>query len=421
MRHFYPIYLFLILPLSLLAKNPHLEPGTALYLGNDPQRVRVLSKSYHSVVVVASDEGQKQILQQGKKNNVRVVAKELCQSRHSHPNGVTFKQLLFDQRLTSEKISFLLCDLSGREEELLEDLLYFSYHAQCPLMVKFAVDNWKSRSPFYFSHLFSYFETNTPHGEQPQSTLRFHPKSTVSFRKKEGAGPLRKRNIPVFLIGNNNLTFLKEMVKRLEGYTSDICIIDNDSTYSLLHEYYEREFPYTVLRMEENYGEEVYTRAEIQPLTGDLYLVGNPSVALSSDLPLNFIEALTDLSIDFRAHKVGVAVERGTEGIRRELWEMVEQTQAPLWKKRARSFRYPDLELYWAPVQETLYLVNKNNPETRALRVAGPFTSHYLPWYTETKRLINADEYNALMSQDLPRNHNEEAKARLKGLNSPPS
>ena len=205
-------------------------------------------------------------------NESASFVKEISDSEKDYKiKSITFKQLIHDyvylnDALCSCKIAFIKCDIKGGEENILEDVLHFAYNNSCKVYISFHLDMWKSKKITDFLYLFKYFDTNSPVkniceyiSNIPSTSILFEPKN-------KNAGVLIKKNIPAVIIGYNQLSFIRNMVKQLEKYTSDIIVIDNKSTYQPLLDYYQKEFQYTLLNQKENYGYKVYTRDAIQKL-----------------------------------------------------------------------------------------------------------------------------------------------------------
>jgi FkbM family methyltransferase len=101
--------------------------------------------------------------------------------------SVTLNQLVFDYvsnqpGLANEPIGFIKCDIEGGEEDILEDLLHFASHHQCPVLVSFHYSWWKKKNIEELSFLFQRFKTNCPTGdlcayiaENPFTSILFRP------------------------------------------------------------------------------------------------------------------------------------------------------------------------------------------------------------------------------------------------------
>src|SRR5882672_6109812 len=103
-------------------------------------------------------------------------------------------------------------------------------------------------------------------------------------------------NIPVIINNFNRLTILRKLADGLSslGYTN-IHIIDNNSTYPKLLEYYQNDCPYTVKRCGVNHGHLSIYNSEyiIQFIEKWPYIAyTDPDLELNPNTPKNFIEIL---------------------------------------------------------------------------------------------------------------------------------
>jgi hypothetical protein len=58
------------------------------------------------------------------------------------------------------------------------------------------------------------------------------------------------------------------------------------------------------------------------------------------------------------------------------------QHESQFWTNKIEDSSY---ELYYADIDTTFCLINKNNNNNRNIRVAGNFTAKHLPWYKDNK------------------------------------
>jgi hypothetical protein len=195
----------------------------------------------------------------------------------------------------------------------------------------------------------------------------------------------RNSTIPIFIISYNQYTFVKSTVDQLLKYSSNIYIIDNNSSYPPLVEYLKSiENQVKVLYMKENYGHKVYMRDEIVKLGGDKYIITDPDLQFNKNLPQNFIDILSNLSDKYKIGKIGLALDI-SNNINLNIKasdnnQNIVSWESQFWKNRIDN---PDYELYNADLDTTFVLINSKyyipNSYT-AIRVAGNFTSIHKPW-----------------------------------------
>lgn len=391
-------FLFLILiQTPLYPAHKARKPESALYLGSDQDVVRWLGSTHTKVICVAKNREQEGLIKGSK--NVRTFVQKLCPYKNEDRSAVTLKQFLFNTDLACEPFTLLFSDLEGEEEGILEDLLHFAYNSKCTLYIRFRADLWKSHSPKDFEGLFSYFyqagkETSTA------ESLELSPTSTLIFRGIDELRPFVKPNIPAFIIAYNQPTFIKGMVSQLEKYTKDITIIDNKSTFVPLLDYYEQEYPYTLLRQKENYGHMVYTRKEIKKLAGGLYLLTDPDLLFNPQLPPDFLSTLIAVSEECNAGKVGFALFIDSDDIREDLHlnkTPIKEWESKFWEKPVSFSSDPNLEMYWAAIDTTFCLINETKRNWDHIRIAGDFTCMHIPWHKGFEERLQSGEYEAYL------------------------
>lgn len=324
--------------------------------------------------------------------------------------SITFKQLVYDyiyanETINNRKISFIKCDIEGGEEDILEDVLHFAYNNDCAVYMSFHLDWWRKKNITDYEYLFSFFKTNCQ-VENIAAYLVANPFASILFQPLHDRGVLVKKNIPVFVIGYNQYTFIKNMVKQLEKYTSDINIIDNNSDYQPLLNYYTDEYPYTLLRQKFNHGHLVYSHEFIQRLAGDLYILTDPDLQFNPDLPDNFVEDLIDISNYYGSSKVGFALLIDSDDIRTDVafyGHTIKDWESEFWTSRLNYPSNPDIEAYVAAIDTTFCLINRqfNNP---SIRVAGNFTCKHIPWHKNFQNMLQEGESESYLRNNKSTN-----------------
>ena len=205
-----------------------------------------------------------------------------------------------------------------------------------------------------------------------------------------------------FIINRDRFTTTKNMVEYLKQIPEiRVVIIDNDSAYPPLLEWYETN-PCEIERLGANYGNFVVWSAttaiegHLKPNFLEKYTNGNRYIVTDSDLdlsniPLDFLQVLqTGMDKYSWACKVGfsLSIENLPEGdMKQEIlsWEM---------SNWADGNRIDGSNYRKAAVDTTFALVNNvgdPNDFDRCIRVGKPYTAIHVPW-TYTKENLPEDE-----------------------------
>ena len=197
-------------------------------------------------------------------------------------------------------------------------------------------------------------------------------------------------SIPIVIISWNQLSFVKNMVEKLKKYKNPIIILDNNSTFKPIFDYYkeiknELGEKITIKLLKENYGSNVYLKLKHR-LPG-VFMLSDPDIDVNEKMPENFAEILYKLSNKYRVYKVGLALELKDK----EKFVRCAQKGNPLYEYQLRYWKdkipNKEYELYRAAVDTTFCLINSKdkvkgiNPIMPAIRLAGDFTARHLPWY----------------------------------------
>ena len=112
--------------------------------------------------------------------------------------SIAFKQLIHDtvyakEELNSHKISFIKCDIEGGEENILEDILHFSFYTKCPVYISFHIPWWTSKKISDFDCLFEYFNVKNASVDNISSFLYNNPFSALLLEPKQNTEDLIKK------------------------------------------------------------------------------------------------------------------------------------------------------------------------------------------------------------------------------------
>ena len=196
-------------------------------------------------------------------------------------------------------------------------------------------------------------------------------------------------DIPIVVICFNNYYFIKNFVNQIKKYKNPIILLDNNSKYEDLLNYYKKiknelGDKITIRLLEENYGHTVYLKLKHE--LPNIYILSDPDLELNENMPENFAEIFLTLSKQYKKYKIGSALNIKDNAQFVECNNYSNQQNIYDWEKKFwfEKINNNEYELYNANIDTTFCLVNNNyfnDDEYDAIRVAGNFTVKHLPWY----------------------------------------
>lgn len=249
--------------------------------------------------------------------------------------------------------------------------------------------------------LLVYFIYNTFSKKESFESLDFKINSCVIPKTETDIDSMSLTNIPIVIISWNNYYFVKNFVNQLKRFKNRIIILDNNSSYPKLLDYFndiknELKEKICIIRLDKNYGHTVYLKLKNQ--LPDVYILSDPDLQLNPNMPDNFDQILLYISNKYKSYKVGLALDLSdsdkfiqcsnyTGGKNIYDWE------SQFWDQKIKDDNY---ELYYADVDTTFCLINNNysgNSSNNNIRIADIFTAKHLPWYDNyIKQNISEEE-----------------------------
>ena len=114
-----------------------------------------------------------------------------------------------------------------------------------------------------------------------------------AIQKQENLG---FKNIPIFIINFNRLSYVKKQVSMLisKGY-NNIHIIDNNSSYTPLLKWYEY-CHVDVIRLKRNYGHKVFWKCDLfEKYRIEFYVITDPDVEPICECPDNLVQIFLNI------------------------------------------------------------------------------------------------------------------------------
>lgn len=202
------------------------------------------------------------------------------------------------------------------------------------------------------------------------------------------------KKIPIIINNRNRLTFMLQLIKSLEkrGY-NNIYIIDNDSSYQPLLEYY-KNCPYHVFRLDSNVGHLAMWKTKIyKRFIRDFYVYTDPDVVPAEECPDDFLLFFMESLKKYKyAQKVGFSLKID------DLPDSYSKKEEVIgWEKQYYETKVED-KLYLAQVDTTFALYrpwahNGANSCHQTFRTVHPYLARHMPWYVDSSNLSEEEQY----------------------------
>ncbi len=202
-------------------------------------------------------------------------------------------------------------------------------------------------------------------------------------------------SIPLFIINYNRLDCLKVLIDRLEEMgTTNINIIDNNSTYEPLLEYYDT-LPYRIFRLDRNWGYKVFWECPIfEEYRKSFYILTDSDVVPVDACPRDYKYRLFTLLKKYpRLSRAGLSLKID------DLPKGGMFTEEVLgWEKQFFRLRMPGENAYLANIDTTFAMYAPSNIVTRtrsysSVRTGYPMEAKHLPWYKMKGEVTEEDKY----------------------------
>ncbi len=198
--------------------------------------------------------------------------------------------------------------------------------------------------------------------------------------------------IPIIINNRNRLTYLLQLINFLENNNClNIIIIDNNSTYPPLIEYYSK-CPYQVVHLQQNIGYLALERSELwRFIKKDYFVYTDPDVVPINECPNDFMRKFFNILQDHRFFtKIGFSLKID------DLPECYsEKNKVVAWESQFYKNKLDD-KLYIGKVDTTFALHRpwskiSYKGRYKHLRSEFPYQARHLPWYEDS---LNPTEEN---------------------------
>ncbi len=203
----------------------------------------------------------------------------------------------------------------------------------------------------------------------------------------------RSYTIPIIINNRNRLTHMIRLINWLEKNNyKNIYILDNDSTYLPLLEYYKSS-PHHIIYLKKNVGYQALWKPKVfMHFKNDYYVYTDPDVVPNDNCPSDVVFQLYKvLKSNSSIEKCGVALKIDDLPTYYKNKEAVISDEKKHWEHKISD------TVYDAPVDSTfaLYrpLAKGRAEDCKAYRLSGKYDFHHLPWYEDSNNQTEEDKY----------------------------
>lgn len=197
---------------------------------------------------------------------------------------------------------------------------------------------------------------------------------------------------PIIINNFNRLTYLKELIEWLEkANMKNIFIVDNNSTYPPLLEFYKKS-KYIIFRLNRNIGHEALWKTHLNLLfCKNYYIYTDPDVLPIEECPDNFILYFYEILDKYKEiDKVGFSIKTDDIPDFYEHKKKVLEWEKQFWEKEIEK------NIYIADIDTTFALYRPNvrfQAWKTTLRTGYPYMIRHQPWYIDKNNLSKEEMY----------------------------
>jgi glycosyltransferase involved in cell wall biosynthesis len=208
---------------------------------------------------------------------------------------------------------------------------------------------------------------------------------------------LHYKDIPIIINNYNRVTTLKKLIAALEkrGYYN-IFIIDNNSTYDPLLEYYKNECRHKVFRLDVNIGTLALWQSGIfKKFKNNFFVYTDSDIVPVEDCPDDFMLFFFNILQKYKlAQKVGFSLK---------IDDIPDHNlmKASILKHEGQFYQYFNDKdnIYRAPIGATFALYRPRgryrhaNFHIQIFRTGYPYMAYHLPWYQDSLSPDEEEKY----------------------------
>lgn len=199
------------------------------------------------------------------------------------------------------------------------------------------------------------------------------------------------KKIPVIINNRDLFSWTKAMVDKLKKFDNigDIIIVDNDSTYEPLIEWYKTN-PCEIVYLQKNLGHiGAWSSGTVERLNSDYYVVSDPDLGID-DIPNDALTYLYDNLIKYNLNKIGFGLD----------WKSV-KLDSPYYnhlmgyeKNRWANSKLENNIYFNVDIDTTFALYSKKSYFIGGASTGSPYIAKHYPWFFTEEERKNNEEFS---------------------------
>lgn len=201
--------------------------------------------------------------------------------------------------------------------------------------------------------------------------------------------------IPVVINNRNRFVVLKKLIEWLDGLDVKIIILDNESTYKPLLQYYDNiKNKIDVVYLGKNLGHTaLYVWGEHLNFISRYFVYTDSDIVPKDSCPRDLISYLVYAKIKYpMANKIGAGIEIKDIPDCYVFKKEVVEWESNFWKTKNGELFVADVDTTFA-VYDNQNIAGKQHCVTNCLRTDYPYVVQHIPWYSNSQNLSQEELY----------------------------
>ncbi len=217
------------------------------------------------------------------------------------------------------------------------------------------------------------------------------------FNLTVGKQNINYKSIPIIIISFNQILYLKKLIDFLMKHKfMNIIIIDNNSTYKPLLDYFEAiESKVTLYRLKENFGHLVFWKNKeiYNKYSKGYYVVTDPDIVPIEECPKDFLLHFKNiLEHNHNLTKVGFSLKLDDIPDTNPKKKKILEWESRFWNIQNKEGIYPTAIDTTFALYKPNYMYKEQNFYA-AIRTKVPYQARHGGWYIDSENLTNEQKY----------------------------